>query len=1000
MRTLLILPFLISCQSSSEWARAYEIDNLKEAVGGPKAIAQPGDYVIENDRLRFTVLSERPSMGNHTEGGSLMDADLQRLSPEHSKGHGADQYGELFATVNLMTARIRTDEGQVKITSKGSGGAPAVICALGDGTPFISLLNLVKPLLGGNTRIRTDYILAPGSPAVKVRTYLQRLPANPDSEPSGFQAITCDDTLSDTVAVRSTQDKVPLLDVATGGGYAFGDFTLFGGSVDVFAPGVGFDESGHVQELMTEGKNTFVDPIVTPFLAGTSDGVSYGIMAAEGALSIPMFTGSQTAGFGGFLTADDLEDDVIYHYDRWFTVGEGDIGSVLDGLLEATETPVGRVKGAVVERSTGVALSGVHVFAYKPGATGPYTQWTTDVGQDTRPNGSFGGSLPPGQWELLVHGEGRPTSNKVPVTVRKGQTLEVVLESPQPGSVEYELVDDSGYRIPGKVSFFRVDDKVIRNPDLGDGYIGGNPAQVAFAAHGHGTVILPPGGYYAVASRGPEYELAISEDFLVNRSTHTRLNLMLDRSVDTSGWISADFHVHAMPSPDSGVSLKDRVTTFVAEGVEFMASSDHDAIIDYAPIIQDMNLESWLSSSPGTEVTTVELGHFLGFPLRWDPIGDKGGALDWTDLEPQEIMDGIRDLGEPGLGDPMVFVAHPRDGLLGYFDQYGFDTYSGANGAVAAEPDDLVAFANELINGGLFSMDFDAMEILNAKRFENIRSITTDEVDRLMDAPGSVSTYELLSRTQEEQSTLISGEAFISDDAKGPLDDWFTILNLGYRVTALGNSDTHSKTSTEAGCPRNYVQLGTDDPAEITASAVAEAVKEGRVVASYGPFIRFGVNTWNNGPGSTVVDDGQVSLFIEVQSPSWFDVDRVELYENGELIHDWTLEEDHDALVDLSTEVKITPEVDSWYVVIALGDDDLSPVFTPVDIMPIQLQDIVNGAIGELGAAFASFASGGPPVPRTFPVHPFALTNPVWVDKDGDGFDPPGVPDWLVPPPQ
>jgi hypothetical protein len=265
-----------------------------------------------------------------------------------------------------------------------------------------------------------------------------------------------------------------------------------------------------------------------------------------------------------------------------------------------------------------------------------------------------------------------------------------------------------------------------------------------------------------------------------------------------------------------------------------------------------------------------------------------------------------------------------------------------------------------------------------------------------------VSTLDLLARTESEQTALIDGDAFISDEAPGPLDDWFTILNLGYRVTALGNSDTHSKTSTEAGCPRNYVQLGTDDPAEVTPGAVAKAVKKGRVVASYGPFVRFGVNNWANGPGSTVVDSGAVDLFIEVQTPSWFGVDRVELYENGTLIYDWTLQDGHDALVDLATSVRITPDQDSWYVVIAMGEDDLSPMFTPVDIMPIQLQDIVNGAIGEIDIGpfdLSSFASGGAPIPRTFPVHPFAITNPVWIDKDGDGFDPPGTPAWLTTPP-
>ena len=46
----------------------------------------------------------------------------------------------------------------------------------------------------------------------------------------------------------------------------------------------------------------------------------------------------------------------------------------------------------------------------------------------------------------------------------------------------------------------------------------------------------------------------------------------------------------------------------------------------------------------------------------------------------------------------------------------------------------------------------------------------------------------------------------------------------------------------------------------------------------------------------------------------------------------------------------MTPQQDSWYVVIAMGNDDLAPVFTPVDIMPVQLQDIVDGAVAEIGA--------------------------------------------------
>jgi hypothetical protein len=107
--------------------------------------------------------------------------------------------------------------------------------------------------------------------------------------------------------------------------------------------------------------------------------------------------------------------------------------------------------------------------------------------------------------------------------------------------------------------------------------------------------------------------------------------------------------------------------------------------------------------------------------------------------------------------------------------------------------------------------------------------------------------------------------------------------------------------------------------------------------------------------------------------------------------------------INLATEVLLTPDQDSWYVLIAMGDDDLGPVFTPVDIMPIQLQDIVEGAVTEIdfgGLDLSGLVGAASPVPRTFPVIPYAVTNPIWIDQDGDGFDPPGRAPWLTPPPE
>jgi hypothetical protein len=982
--------FLLSCDTPTAWTRAYEIENLSQTIGGPKALARPGDFIIENDKVRFAVLGNRPSMGNHTDGGSLLDADLQRTDSSYAQGHGADRLGEVFASINLKVAAIGHEEGVVKILSDGSDGGDAVICTVGEAKGFISLLQLASGLLGDFDQIRTDYILSPGRSALLIRTYV---------DTTG--TLSCDGDPPESTPVQYTETPAKLIEMITNGGLALGDFTLFGGGLDVFVPGIGFDESGYVNELGKLGVNTFVDPILADFLGATSPEVSYAFMADGGVLSVPMFTGSQTAGFGGFVSASLAEAGGVFHYDRWLAVGRGDIGSAVDGLMAATGKPAGAVSGQVVERGTGIALPGVHVFAYRAGAEGPWTEWTTDVGNDPTPDGSFGGYLPPGQWELVVHAEGRPTGTRVPITVSQDHTTTVVLESPRPGSVTYSVVDETGRPVPSKVSFFATNGDPVRRPDLGDGHIGGYPAQVVFAAHGSGHVILPPGHYYAVASRGIEYELDISAPFRLTAQSTVDLQLQVVRSVDTTGWISADFHVHAMPSPDSGVSLQDRVLTFAAEGVEFLASSDHDAITDYQPVIEQMGLERWLSSAPGIEVTTLELGHFLGFPLLWDPLADQGGALDWTGLTPGEILDGIRDLGAPEITEPVVFIAHPRDGMLGYFDQYGFDPYGGSVGAASAAPSQFTQLANPLITATEFTLNVDAMEILNAKRFEMIRTPTAEEVEALIADPSSVSIYDVLARTMDEQDALSDGIYTLGPQNDGPIDDWFALLNLGYRITALGNSDTHSKTKTEAGCPRNYVMVPTDDPGLVATSTIADAVREGRVVASYGPFIRFSANEWDNGPGSTVHDPDEVSFYIEVQSPSWFDVDRVELYENGTLIHEWAIEAPNEDTINLATEVLHTPAKDSWYVVIALGDDDLSPVFTPVDIMPIQLQDIVEGAVSEID--FAGFDLSGvlgaaSPVPRTFPVYPYAVTNPIWIDKDGDGFDPPGRAPWLTAP--
>ncbi|MFZ5481974.1 MAG: CehA/McbA family metallohydrolase [Myxococcota bacterium] len=974
-----LLPLLTACAPDAPtWASARQIASLDEAIGGPKAMARPGDFLLENDRVRVAILGARYSMGPSPYGGTIADVDLQRPDPRWGGGHGNDNFAETFATVNMNLAAASDPEAeQVFIAADGSDGA-AIVRVDAASVPFLTML---KPLWAypsiqqPDFRMTTDYILEPGKPGLLVRT----------------TATLTGETPAETAAASGDPESLDVLGLALTSGLAFGDFYLQGGTVDVFAPGIGFDEDKAVYEEKLAGKNSFREPFRLPFVAGVADGVSYGIATADGSpMFVPLFTSSQTAAFGAGVAGvvDDAGDvdrfqGKAWTYDRWLVVGKGDVGSVVDAILEVRGDPYGEVRGYVLEEGTNVSVSGASVLVYERDADKPWSQWLSDVGEDTQIDGSFGGRLPPGEWDLEVHVRGRPDGPRVPVTVEEGGLVELVLASPRAGQVSVDVYDEQGRRVPAKVTF--TGDTSLDSVK-GDPYVPGGHAEVVFTSDGHADVVLPPGTYTATASRGLEYEIDTRE-FTVDANGVARLQLQVFRSVETDGWVSADFHVHAIHSFDSGTKLSDRVVTFAAEGVEFMAATDHDFLTDFRPTIEDLGLEEWLGTAVGLETTTLEVGHFLGFPYVADTIAEQGGAFDWTGMSAGDILAELRDMGERDGFDPIRIVAHPRDGILGYHDQFGFDPYTGEWTTPT------LGLWNEEIGEGP-SDDFEALEILNGKRFELIRTPTQEELDAFA-AGGTVDAFDVDSRDKGEQEDLSDGVVTLGYGHEGQVDDWFALLNLGHRYTALGNSDTHGKYETEAGCPRNYVMSETDEPAFLDPQAIADAVREHRVVASYGPFIRF---TADGEPiGSEIATDGEVELHVEVQAPTWIPVDRVELYQNGALIREWVgLDPDVYKLVQ---DVTVEVDADSWFVVVAIGEGDLSPVFNPVEMAPVQLQDVVTEALADVDGV-GGFLSPAVPIPREGPVIPYAITNPIWVDVGGDGWTPPGLPSWNKAPPE
>lgn len=1005
---LVLLAGVASCSGSSDaFARALVIERMDQTIGGPKAAARPGDIMLENDRFRVAILggtrpdgSPRTSLGPGLYGGSLVDADLQRFDPRFSQGRGVDQFAELFPTASLNVP----GPGDVRIVSDGSDGGAAIVRVEGEAVPFLNLLAALWAITDvPDMRLITDYIAEPGVPWLRMRTAVR---VGPTTNQSDFGGV-----FPDGLTATAHEEPFPLIERAIEDGVILGDFFLVGGSVSVFAPGMGFDEDGLVARAGEEGVNSFAEPFQFDWVAGNADGVSYGMMPVEGDVFVPLFTSSQTTIVGGSAqgrTGDGprFDDGDVFTYERYFFIGHGDAGSIFDQVILARDMPHGIVRGRVSEAVTGLALSGVDVFVYEPGAVYPTNQWRTDVRLDDElPDGSFAGRLPVGDWELVVHEAGRPESERISVSVGEGDTVDLALQAPLPGLLSFTLTDETGEPIPGKVTFFRTDGPSSRRPELGDGFVAGSPDAVVFPMYGEGQVQLPDGEYMAVASRGLEYELDERGPFRIDAASTHHLDFVVERSVDSEGWVSADFHVHSSPSADSGISLVDRVRTMACEGVEFFSSNDHDVITDFAPTVESLGLQPWVQTAVGVETTTVEIGHYLSFPLEADFAAESGGALDWTGLRPNEIIGTLRNEGRGAGYSPVVFVGHPRAGILGYFDQYGVSPYGGVPGSqgVPGTPEintPTLALANPLINRANAVFDFDAMEIMATKEMNRIRTPTAAELEQHRrfeeggDPADELTMADILTRTDEEQQALLDGTYTLGYGRFGQLDDWFTLLNLGFRFTALANSDTHTMTTTEAGCPRNFVMAGTDDPQFLDDQDVADAVKAHHVVASYGPFVQLTI-------GEAIIGDELISdaetldATIEVQAPSWMDVDRVELYENGTLIQSWDVEGEDPAR--FMENVELRPSRDSWYVAIALGDGTMAPVFTPVERPIIDLQAVVVDALSGVSAV-QPFLEPAVPIPETYPITPYAVTNPIWVDRAGDGFDAPGVPEWMVEP--
>jgi hypothetical protein len=230
-----------------------------------------------------------------------------------------------------------------------------------------------------------------------------------------------------------------------------------------------------------------------------------------------------------------------------------------------------------------------------------------------------------------------------------------------------------------------------------------------------------------------------------------------------------------------------------------------------------------------------------------------------------------------------------------------------------------------------YARDFDALEILN----ENLALGYHDPVADGVDTHGH---------------------------AHSALTDWFHLLNRGERYAAVGNSDSHHVSAILAGYPRNYVRLAVDDPAHIDVAALTAAVRAKQLFTTTGPFVELELAGTPMGGDARAVD-GHARLHVRVRAASWVACERALVFVNGERVATLPIAPERTPLrldaeqvlcflgrcPDHGRARTLTPgPFDAWVSVVVEGDGSLAPVL-------------------RAGA------------------RPLALTNPIWVDADGDG---------------
>jgi hypothetical protein len=971
-------------------ARVRRITRESELITGPLGHSRVGDWLFENDIARF-VVQDAPQRDLHSIGqfgGEIIDAELVGRE-------GRDAFLALSTALNIETV---VNPIAITVVNDGQDGTPAILRACGpddildyaNASSQVAQLGASLPAAADDSDYAIDacieYVLRPGRRDIQMNTTVFSSETVTRQFWAGYYVNG-----GGTLEQWQHTNRNPVA--------GLGELLITGATLALSYHG--FDSSEGVDygllpvQLPTSAvaSSAFTTSGVTFLLHSQSIAlVLVAPAAAPGPIQIPAggsrtFTANFAVGDGSAANTSELRAEL-----------DGNPTGTLEGCVTAGGAPL---PGARV--SLGLAAGGAidHVVAH----------FVTDAA------GCYSANVPAGNYGAVAGKIGYPYEGSLtaptvhPVTVAANAVSTEHFALPATGGLRVSVLDASGNAVPARVSVIGFDPSPeptifsqafpvlpatttgvlndITRDRLGAGFVA-----LGFAgASGVAELALEPGSYQVYVTRGSEWSV-FSAPVTTTAGDTTVVEARIARVVNTEGFISSDYHVHMVNSPDSRIANATRVLSFAAEGVDNLIATDHDAITDLAPTIRELGLAPFLHTTIGEEITTFDYGHFNAYPQARDLTrAASSGSTDWAGaaapgadfpslgsyaLSPAQVDAAAKGKAQNAALPTVVQINH----IDSHFAPLRIDT------ALTPPRSNLAACPGSAANP--------------CPTFYRLNPAITNFFH-------AFAALELWNGSNNSHQTQFLDER---------IGIWMNLLNQGIVSTAIADTDTHSVLDLETAGARTWTPSASDAPSAISDGEIAQAVSTARAVGGQGVYVQTRLVEGAQSAdfslgGSTLVTatDGSVDLEIHVQAPIWAPYDTIEIYRNAstrvaagsgatpvlyDAVPTTTLSAGTGFTVSITNvapsvvgasrfETHLTVPLsglarDEWIVVVVKGTPGTSAPMFPV--FPRDLSAAQNTTLGDLTSVTASETG----------VRALGFTNALFVDVDGDGnFDPPGV---------